>query len=376
MSEEVYIIYMIIFSVFLFGYISGFVLFARILPGRNIKPLKEFKKVSVIIPARNEEKNLPHILQSLRNQTMKPFEVIVVDDASSDKTFEVAKRYGVQVIQLSTIPDGWTGKTWAVWNGFIHSTGELLVFLDADVRLAPRALEVLIQTREKSGGAISVVPYHYTEKFYERLAQLPCLLGIFAFTSLFEKNNRQKGLYGSCIVTTRQDYEKINGHNSIHGELLDDLSLGREFIKAGIRVENFIGYDLIHFRMYSYGIKNLVQGFGKGAILSTAVLRPPTVILISLWLVGLLTAEFATPFLIVFGHPLGLPFLAAYLLYTAQIIYFNKWTGRYGMFIPVFHIISSSVFIFIILYSIYMVTFMGYVSWKGRRIILKRGNRD
>jgi len=324
-------------------------LFARILPGRNIKPLKEFKKVSVIIPARNEEKNLPHILQSLRYQTMKPFEVIVVDDASSDKTFEVAKRYGVQVIQLSTIPD---------------------------VRLAPRALEVLIQTREKSGGAISVVPYHYTEKFYERLAQLPCLLGIFAFTSLFEKNNRQKGLYGSCIVTTRQDYEKINGHNSIHGELLDDLSLGREFIKAGIRVENFIGYDLIHFRMYSYGIKNLVQGFGKGAILSTAVLRPPTVILISLWLVGLLTAEFATPFLIVFGHPLGLPFLAAYLLYTAQIIYFNKWTGRYGMFIPVFHIISSSVFIFIILYSIYMVTFMGYVSWKGRRIILKRGNRD
>ena len=363
---------MIIFPIFLLGCISGFILFARVLLYRNSEPLKDGCRVSVIIPARNEEKNLPHILWSLKEQTIQPFEIIVVDDSSSDKTAEVAGCYGARVIRNSVLPDGWTGKNWAVWNGFLHCSGDLLIFLDADVRLAPRALEALIQTRERSGGAISVIPYHYTERFYERLAQLPCLLGIFAFTSPFERNNGKKGLYGSCIVVTRQDYERINGHNSVQGEILDDLSLGKKFAEAGIRVDNFIGYDMVSFRMYSGGIKSLVQGFGKGAVLSTAVLRPATVILISVWLVGLLAAEFVMPFLIAFGHPWAVPFLALYLFYTAQIIYFNKWTGSYGIIIPVVHILSSALFIFIMVYSIYMVTCLGYVSWKGRRIPVRK----
>jgi 4,4'-diaponeurosporenoate glycosyltransferase len=364
---------MIIFPIFLFGFISGFILFAKVLLYRNNGPSKDSCRISVIIPARNEEKNLPYILQSLKKQTIEPFEIIVVDDSSSDKTAEVAASYGARVIRNSTLPNGWTGKNWAVWNGFLNCSGDLLIFLDADVRLAPHALEALIHTRERSGGVISVVPYHYTEKFYERLAQLPCLLGIFAFTAPFERNNRDKGLYGSCIVVTRQDYEKINGHISVQGELLDDLSLGKKFAEADIRVNNFIGYSMVSFRMYSNGIKSLVQGFGKGAVLSTAVLRPATVILITSWLVGLLAAEYATMLLIAFRHPWAMAFVGLYLLYTMQIIYFNKWTGSYGKIVPLLHFLSSALFIFIMLYSVCMVTCLGYVSWKGRRIPVRKG---
>jgi 4,4'-diaponeurosporenoate glycosyltransferase len=354
--------------VLILQWFSGFILFAKIPLNVGKESHKGNSRVSIIIPARNEEKNLPFILDSLKLQTYIPYEIIVVDDFSSDRTSEIARQYGVKVIQNTQLPDHWTGKTWAVWNGFLQSTGNILVFLDADVRLAPRALEALVHTRERSGGAISVVPYHHTEKFYERLSLVPYLLGIFAFTSPFERKNTQKGLYGSCIVTTREDYVKINGHESIRSELLDDLNLGKKFAQAGINVENFIGCDLVSFRMYPNGIKSELQGFGKGAVLSTATLRPATIVLIALWLLGLFAVGFITPVLLPFRHPLALPFLAAYLIYTMQIIYFLRYMGRYGRIMPVMHFLSSIFFIIIMLYSIYQVTFRGSVTWKGRQV--------
>jgi len=304
--------------------ISGFILFSKVSVNgyHNNTLFKRDYKVSIIIPARNEELNLPNILSSLKKQTYEPYEIIVVDDFSTDKTNEIAKNYGVKVIQNTSLPDGWTGKTWAVWNGFLNSSGDILIFLDADVRLSPNAIESLLKARERSGGAISVVPYHYTEKFYERLSLVPYLLGVFAFTSPFERRNTQKGLYGSCIVTTREDYEKINGHESIRCELLDDLSLGKKFSEYGINIENFIGYDMVSFRMYQNGINSEIQGFSKGAVLSTATLTPATILFIALWVLGLFAVGLITPFLLIFMYPLSLPFLLGYIMYTVQIIYF------------------------------------------------------
>lgn len=357
-----------ILIIFIIECISGFILFAKIQLDSHDESLKRNCRVSIIIPARNEETNLPFLLDSLKIQTYRPYEIIVVDDFSWDRTSEVAKDYCVKVIQNSELPDSWTGKTWAVWNGFLKSSGDILVFLDADVRLAPRALEALLNTRERSGGAISVVPYHNTEKFYERFSLVPYLLGIFAFTSPFEKTNAGKGLYGSCIVATREDYEKINGHNSIKSELLDDLNLGKKFSEAGINVENFIGSNLVSFRMYPYGIKSEIEGFGKGAVLSTAALKPATILLIALWVLGLLTVGLITPFLLFMRNTWALPFLAGYFIYTVQIMYFLKYTGHYGKVMPVMHFLSSMFFILIMLYSAYQVTFIGSVSWKGRQV--------
>ncbi|MDK2806290.1 MAG: 4,4-diaponeurosporenoate glycosyltransferase [Clostridium butyricum] len=359
---------MVIGVFLLLGIVSGLILFKNIRLSFENQPLQRRYKVSVIIPARNEEKNLPYILESLKNQTYMPYEVILVDDFSSDKTFEIAKSYGIKVIRNTEMPEGWTGKTWALWNGYKNSTGDVLAFIDADVRLAPRALEALVKTREKVNGAISVVPYHRTEKFYEKLSLIPCILGIFAFTSPFEKYNPQKGMYGSCIIVSRRDYEKVNGHYSIKGELLDDLNLGEKFTLNGINVQNFIGYNLVTFRMYPYGIKSEIEGFGKGAVLSTSRLETATTILIALWLIGLLAVEIITPFLAFYKSGLFDLFLVFYIIYTLQIIYINNWTGHYGIIVPLFHILSSLLFIYIMFYSLYQVFFLGYVTWKGRKI--------
>lgn len=344
---------------------SGLILFRRNTVPAVRRPSPAPGKLSVIIPARNEERNLPYLLESLQAQSYRPFEIIVVDDFSEDRTRAVAESYGVKVVANTPLPPGWTGKNWAVWNGYAHATGDVIAFLDADVRLAPDALQWLLAARERAGGVISVVPYHHTEKFYERLALIPNILGIFAFTSPFERTNPKKGLYGSCILTTRADYEKAKGHEGVKSEVLDDLSLGAKFGEAGIPVTNFIGRGLVSFRMYPGGIRSEVQGFGKSAVLSTGLLSLKTILLIAAWLIGLIAAE-AAPFAL--HTPYALPLAAGYLLYTLQIFYFVKYAGRFGKIVPILHLLSTAFFLFVMLYSLYQVVFKRRVAWKGRHI--------
>ncbi|MBP1966528.1 glycosyltransferase [Paenibacillus aceris] len=361
---------MVVALICVIGCLSGFLLFRKNALRAGYVPGAEKVKLSVIIPARNESCNLPHLLHALKIQTLEPFEIIVVDDFSEDDTKEIAEGYGVTVVSNPSLPQGWTGKNWAVWNGYLHATGDMIAFLDADIRLVPRALESLIMARHKAGGVISVVPYHYTVKFVERLALIFNFLGVFAFTSPFERDNPNKGLYGSCILTTREDYEKINGHESIKDEMLDDLNLGAAFRKAGIDVTNFIGYGLVSFRMYAQGIKSQIQGFGKGAVLGTSKLKSGTIVLIACWVVGLIVSE---TFFLFINTSWWLPLFMGYLLYTLQLFYFVRYVGVFGFLMPVLHIFSTLFFIAVMLYSAYQVVFLGHVAWKGRQV--KVGSR-
>jgi len=128
---------------------------------------KDSHSLSVIIPARNEEKRIVPLLESLRSQSVRPSEVCVVDDSSTDQTAEIVKKHGYRVVQCPILPEGWTGKSWACWNG-VHSTeGELLLFLDADVTLKKDALERLLFEYERTGGLISVQPFHLMSRFHE-----------------------------------------------------------------------------------------------------------------------------------------------------------------------------------------------------------------
>lgn len=347
------------------GCAAGLVLFRRKTVPRAGRSSPGAERLSVIIPARNEEANLPYLLESLKSQSLQPLEIIVVDDGSTDRTRAIAESFGVKVVEGTPLPPGWTGKNWAVWNGYRQASGDLLAFLDTDVRLKPDALEHLLAARERSGGAISVVPYHYTEKFYERLALVTNVLSIFAFTSPFERFNPGQGLYGSCILTTREDYEKTRGHEGVKSEVLDDLTLGASFRKAGVPVANFIGHGVVSFRMYPNGIRSELQGFAKSAALGAAKLNGFTILCVALWLVGLIAAETA-PF--VQQTSWGWPMAAGYVLYTLQMFYFIKYTGRFGIVIPVLHFLSTAFFLLMMLNSVYQVTFKKRVSWKGRHV--------
>ncbi|RIX50308.1 glycosyltransferase [Paenibacillus nanensis] len=361
----------LILIVLIIAWTAGWILFRRKTVSVSRDEALKQGKLSVIIPARNEEHNLPNLLQSLRDQTIQPFEIIVVDDHSLDRTKAIAESFGVTVIESPELPPGWTGKNWAVYNGYLEATGDLIAFLDADVRLAPNALQALLEVRERTGGAISVVPYHETKRFYERLALIPCLLGVFAFTSPMERQNPDQGLYGACILVSREQYEQAGGHIGIKSELLDDLNLGAKFKAAGIPVNNYIGHGLVSFRMYPGGIRSEIEGFSKGAVLSTGKLSGLTTLLVAMWLIGLLAAE-AAPFFL--NTAWWKPLTAGYVLYTAQIYYFVRYTGRFGIALPTIHMLSSVFFIGIMIYSVIQVVFFGKVAWKGRSVDV--GGRD
>jgi 4,4'-diaponeurosporenoate glycosyltransferase len=168
-------------AVVVIGFMAAAVLFYRIpkLPEAEA-PAQSTPAVSIVIPARNEEKNLDLLLRDLTLQTLRPLEIICVDDASEDRTAEVARAYGVRVLSVKDKPEDWTGKTWACQQGAEAAGGNLLLFLDADVRLGRRGLEKLMSARRKSGGTISVQPYHRTEKNYEQLSLVFNLVQIAA----------------------------------------------------------------------------------------------------------------------------------------------------------------------------------------------------
>lgn len=110
------------------GCLSGFILFRKNTLTTYHEPIQGPEKLSIIIPARNEEYNLRFLLDSLQSQTLTPYEIIVVDDFSEDRTKEIAESYGVKVIANSSLPEGWTGKSWAVWNGYLQASGDIFAF--------------------------------------------------------------------------------------------------------------------------------------------------------------------------------------------------------------------------------------------------------
>ncbi|WP_304223601.1 glycosyltransferase family A protein [Gracilinema caldarium] len=147
-------------------------------------------RFSVIIPARNEEQRLGPLLESLQNQTFTPYEVIVVDDGSTDETAVLARRFGCRVVQPADTLSAaqleapgdprWTGKSAACYAGALEARGDLLVFFDADVTLAPDALEYLA-CYSRPGSVLSVQPYHAMKRAYEQCSlyfNLVAILGL------------------------------------------------------------------------------------------------------------------------------------------------------------------------------------------------------
>ena len=121
--------------------------------------------VSLIIPARNEEHNLPKLLASLGNQQARLHELIVIDDGSTDRTAEIARSHGARVITSEPLPEGWRGKTWACHQGALAASGDLLIFIDADTWFEVGGLDLVIARYR--GGAFSIGPYHAVEKHHD-----------------------------------------------------------------------------------------------------------------------------------------------------------------------------------------------------------------
>ena len=196
---------------------------------------------TVLIPARDEADTLPHLLAALDRQTLRPLEVNVVDDHSSDGTaaaaLQAAGELPIRVVQPPPLPEGWCGKTWALHHGVLASRCDLLVFLDADTEPGPQFLERLLAQHQQRGGLVSVQPYHRTERPYEQLSVLFNLVGLLAVPL-----GPNCGVaFGPALVTSRDDYERAGGHAAVAGKVVEDWFLAHCYERAGLPVSAFMG---------------------------------------------------------------------------------------------------------------------------------------
>ncbi len=345
------------------GILCGLFLFLK--PVCLEKETEEEALVSIIVPARNEEQNIKKLLESLKGQTYRNFEVIVVDDRSTDTTADAAKALGAKVVRIKDKPPDFLGKPYACYTGFLHSKGEFLIFVDADVRFCnANALSKIVGELKAFDGVISVWPFHEIEQFYENFSSIYAIISSMASRSfsLIAKRVTIRGLYGPLFAVRRTHYIEIGTHKAVKSEIVEDFKLGSIFAEKGISIKNFLGGEDISFRMYPQGLKDLWKGWTKNSALGASLVDWSVVIPILLFLLGSLIPSLflRTP-----------PFNYLYLFYAGLFLNFIKKVGKFWIVVPVFYPIFVVFTLLIIFYSFYQTLVLGYVEWKGAKIPTK-----
>ncbi|MGI0090373.1 MAG: glycosyltransferase [Nitrososphaerales archaeon] len=204
--------------------------------------------VSVIIPSRNEERMIAECLDSLLNQSHSNLEILVVDDSSTDKTFEIvssiAKDFqGIRLISAGPKQEGWVGKSWPCWRGYEESKGEFILFVDADSTLKRKTIEIALRYfSENRLDVFSLSPRVKMRGVWAK-SVLPIISGAINLLYPMQKVNDRKSerayVFGTFILIRKSVYEATGGHKQVKGELVEDAELARIAKKAGynLRVE-------------------------------------------------------------------------------------------------------------------------------------------
>jgi glycosyltransferase involved in cell wall biosynthesis len=211
--------------------------------------------VSIIIPARNEEANLAGCLASLVTQTAVDFEIIVIDDHSTDRTREIAQSFpGVQVIAAPPLPAAWTGKNHAVTTGARAARGEWLLFTDADTVHLPGSLaRALAEAQTKGVEFLSYSPAQIAVTFWE-MATLPVVFAELARqyppAKVSDPGSPIAAANGQYILVRRRLYDVVGGHAPIATEILEDVALARAVKSSGHKIFFRYAPDAVRTRMY------------------------------------------------------------------------------------------------------------------------------
>jgi Glycosyl transferase family 2 len=249
--------------------------------------------VSVLIPARNEEENIGATLEAVLANHGSDFEIVVLDDHSTDRTAaivgNVARRDNrVRLESAPALPAGWCGKQHACFNLAKLARHPLLVFLDADVRLAPDALSRMAVFMQRSGADLaSGVPRQELGTLSERLL-IPLihfiLLGFLPMHAM--RRTRLPAFSAGCgqlFITRRDAYEQCGGHAMLRDSLHDGIKLPRAFRRSGFRTDLFNATDIATCRMYHTNAETW-RGLGKNA--TEGLAAPGTIVPMTALLLG------------------------------------------------------------------------------------------
>lgn len=323
--------------------------------------------LSVIIPCRNEAKALPRSVPSLAGQTYPNLEVILLDDRSTDDTGQVLQALSrvyprLRVIQIDTLPDGWLGKTHALWVGSEQARGDWLLFTDADVVFHPQCLQAAIAHAERHRlDHLVVVPLVETVGFWETIL-VSCfgLLFDLAFRPWQAGNPRSNAHIGigAFNLIRCSAYRTIGTHRALANAVVDDLALGRRVKQAGLRQAAVRGMELLRLR-WQIGLSGVVSGLEKNAFAGVGYsLLGAIATCVTLAVLGIL------PFVgAIVGPARGLWAAAALAVSALQAAHARQaglpvWSGP-------FHPLAVGVLIYAVARSTFLTLRRGGVEWRG-----------
>ena len=340
--------------------------------------------VSVVIPARNEARNIERCVRSVLSTTWPNLEVVVVDDHSEDGTGEIARRIAggdsrVRVVANPPLPGDWFGKQWACANGANAARGEIFCFTDADTfhhpDLITRSVNAIAQ---RKADLFSVASRQELGSFWEKLIQPQ----IFAFLALRYGGTEtvtnsprvtDKIANGQCIFILRDVYESLGGHALVRDHVAEDMMLAQRAFARGKRIVIVAGVNQLSARMYT-SLREMIDGWGKNVFaggrdsmmfgrLGKAIypvvllsgpligLIPPLVLL--LWLAGFVPAAVATWAAIT---------SVSLLLWWLYVYHWIDESPAYAFLSP----LGAAVVFYILLRAVLRGQ---NVKWKGRRYV-------
>jgi hypothetical protein len=260
-------------------------------PPPRLPPPTSPAQVSVLIPARNEERSIHETISAALASEDITLEVIALDDHSADQTASIVAALAerdarVRLLTAPPLPPGWSGKAHACAVLARSARYPILLFLDADVRLASDGVRRMVQALESSHADLaSGFPHEETETMTEQLVIPLIHFLLLGFLPLWRMRRSGHPAYGAgcgqLFVTRRTAYDQAGGHSAIASSLHDGVTLPRAFRAAGLKTDLFDATDLAHCRMYRSAAE-VWHGFAKNAhegLAKPALIVPATIFL-------------------------------------------------------------------------------------------------
>jgi len=327
--------------------------------------------VSMLVPARNEEAVIGRCLANLLAQDYPNFEIVVMDDGSTDATADIVRSFEDPRIRLRSgrpLAAGWSGKNWACHQLSGSARGDILCFVDADTAIEPQTVSAAMGILDSNGaGLVSLLPRSGSKSFAGRVL-LPmvthALFGLFPIALIHRTCNPMLAVaFGPFLMVTQEAYDASGGHAAAPNHVVDDVQMSRNVKRAGYRVRIADGTDLVETRWYDE-LGEIWNGFSKNAYGALGN-NPWMGALVAFVLTPLLLAPFIRVGLGMVGD--DIPEVAIFqviLLLGNRALTSNL--GREPMWAIVFHPITVAFWGSTLVHSMFLYATHSSIAWKDR----------
>jgi glycosyltransferase involved in cell wall biosynthesis len=332
-------------------------------------PETDCPRVSVIFAARDEAEMLPAALESLLGQDYSDYEVIAADDRSEDATGQILDEFARQhdrlkIVHVAELPEGWLGKPHGLYRAYERSSGNWLVFTDADVHFAPDLLRRAVAlAKEMRWDHLTLLGALELRGFWEKTGTVYFGVGFLFGVEPWQVRNPRSRRYmgaGYFQLVRRSTYEAIGTHRRLALEIVDDMKLGKLIKLGGFSSGVAVAHERVRLRWHK-GLRGIIRGVTKNffAVSNYSILRVSGDVLSILALSVL-------PFLgVVFAHGLSRVFAGIAALGAIAIHTWCARNYRIGWYYGLTHPLGGLIFCYMLLRSTVVTLWRGGVVWRG-----------